>query len=64
LTEAARVATELPTTLADSEAYFSSLAAPLRTLVSQAEQQGHCSRPVALRLLTAIDQMISLAARR
>jgi hypothetical protein len=34
LTEAARVATELPTTLADSESYFSRLSAPLRTLVS------------------------------
>jgi hypothetical protein len=50
LTDVARGATSLPA-ISDSESYFSRLGVSLRTLVSRAEQEGHCSQAEASRLL-------------
>jgi predicted nucleotidyltransferase len=63
LTELARASIGVPA-VADSESYFSALSTRLRQLVSRAESAGHCDRATASRLLTAIDQLISLAGGR
>jgi predicted nucleotidyltransferase len=63
LTDVARAAVGL-LAIAASDPLFSRLAASLRTLVSRAQQEGHCSQVAASRLFLAIDQMTLLAAGR
>ena len=63
LTQVARASVEIPA-MSDSDSYFSRLAEPLKTLVSQSEKDGHCSPRTTERLLAAIDQLIILVGAR
>jgi len=63
LTQVAATSIGIPTKMG-AESYFSRLDVPLRTLISQSEEEGHCSHSVATRLLAAVDQMILLAGGR
>jgi len=63
LANLARSALRIPTIEA-SDSYFAQLATPLRALVCEAEQKGHCSQAMTVRLLAAIEQMILLTGGR